>query len=61
MVAIKGNLGPAPNYLSIWLSVSNGNAAIHRGKTKDVNENGCGKRNCHVQGETESSALKEAQ
>lgn len=52
VVAIKGNHGPTPNHLIIWLSMSNDNVAVHRGKPKDVHENGCGKRNC-VQSETE--------
>lgn len=64
VIAITGNLGPAPNCLSIWLNHNNDNTTAHRGKTKDAYENGCGKRNCHVQGETEgakSSAIKEVQ
>lgn len=48
---------PPPNYLTSWLSMSNYNVAVHRGKPKDVHENGCGKRNCCVQGETEGQKL----
>ena len=45
MVAIKDNLGPAPNCLSTWLRVSSADAAVRGGKPEDARENGCGKRN----------------
>lgn len=62
VVIIKGNQGPTPNYLIIWLNMSNDNVAVQRAKPKDVHENGHGKRNYCVQGETGGQrAVTEAQ